>query len=55
MRDGTFVNVKESEIKGDVWIFGSRFVDELKKVGDKLKKNSRLIAQNYANDGAKSI
>ena len=55
MRDGTFIPIKEEDIKGEPRIFGSRFVDELKKVGDRLKKKSRLVAQNYADDDATAI
>lgn len=55
MTHGTFVKVHESRIDGRVRIIGSRFVDELKMVGDRLKKKYRLIVQNYADYGAKSI
>lgn len=32
-------------------MFGKRLIAELKKVGDKLKNESRLVAQKYAEDG----
>ena len=52
VKDGTFVPIHERDIVGSPRIFGSRFVDELKKVGDGLKKKSRLVAQNYADEHA---
>ena len=55
INDGTFIPVHESTIRPTARIFNSRFVDELKKVGDQLKKKSRLVAQNYADIGATSI
>ena len=55
LNDGTFVPVHESTLKTNTGIFGSRFIDELKKVGDKLKQKSRLIAQNYEDQGATTI
>lgn len=36
-------------------IFGSRFVDELKKVGERLKRDIRRVTQNYADEGAFTI
>ena len=55
LRDGTFKPIRLTDIPTTARIFGSRFVDELKKVGDRLRKKSRLVAQNYADDGAASI
>ena len=55
INDGTFIPVKASTLEPNTRIFGSRFVDELKKVGDDLRKKSRLIAQNYADEGAATI
>lgn len=42
-------------IAGSPQFFWSRFVNELKKVGDRLKKKSRLVAQNYSDKGAATI
>ena len=55
LKDGTFKPVHESTIKGSKRIFGSRFIDELKRAGDILKKKSRLVAQNYADEDATYI
>lgn len=55
MRDGTLAPIQEYNLKESTRVFGSRFVDELKKAGDKLRKNSRSIAQNYAYDGPTTI
>ena len=55
LKDGTFVPVKLSNVPESSRIFGSRFVDEIKKVGKGLRKKSRLVAQNYADNDAASI
>lgn len=51
----TFVKVRESLIDGRTRIFGSKFVDELKRMGDRLKKKSRPVAQIYADEKAATI
>lgn len=43
----TVQSVDDTSITGMPRIFGSRFVDEIKRVGSALKRNSRLVAQNY--------
>lgn len=53
--DGTFRPVKLTTLKKDQRIFGSRFVDDLKRVGESLKRKSRLVAQNYSDDEATCI
>lgn len=55
MNDGTFIPIPQSNIRTPTRIIGSRFVDALKIVGDKLKQKSRLFAENYTNDGARKI
>lgn len=55
LKDGTFSPVAEIEVEVGTRIFGCRFIDELMKEGDRLKKKSRLVAHNYADDGATSI
>lgn len=47
VKDGTFHPVEESKFKLNTRIFGSRFIDELNKVGYNLHKRSRLIERNY--------
>lgn len=53
--DGTFEPKRETLIPGNPRVFGSHFVEELKKVGDILKKKSRIVAQNYGDEGETSI
>lgn len=36
-------------------MFGCRFLDGLKKIGEKSKKRNRLVAQIYAYEGAAKI
>lgn len=55
IQNGTFVTSNESKLDKSPQNFRSRLVDELKKVGSNLKKKSRLIAQNYADEGANTI
>lgn len=55
IRDGTFVKLKEAALEVSPRIFCSSFFNELKKVGNNLKRKSRLVAQNYENEGAASI
>lgn len=50
MKDGTFVPIHESKLKRSTRVSFSGFIDELKKVGDKLKNESGLVAQNYADE-----
>lgn len=52
IKDGTFVTIQESNIKPNIRIFGSTFIDELKTLGDKLTKNSGFIAKLFADGGA---
>lgn len=55
INDGMFISVKASEITGNQRIFGSRFVDDLKRGEHGLRKNSRLVAQKYSDEGATFI
>lgn len=52
---GTFNPVLESTIPGTSRIFESRFVEELKEVGERLKKKSLLVTRNYSDEGSTSI
>lgn len=60
--DGTFevhldsaIMVAESDIDGSPQIFGSRLVEKLKKVGEKLKKKIMLLAQTHADEVTATI
>lgn len=50
MNDGKFIPIHESKIWPSARIFGSKFVDDLKKVVDSFKEKSRLVAQNCADE-----
>lgn len=50
LKDWTFIPVEESEFKRQRRIFGLFFIDELKIVVEYIKKKSRLVEQNYADD-----
>ena len=45
----------EDEVIDGKRVFGCRFIDELKKVGDRIRKKSRLVAHNYADEDTTSI
>lgn len=51
INDVTFMPLNECELNSNTSEFGSRFVDELKHVGDRLREKSRLIAPNYGGRG----
>lgn len=55
INDGTFKSMHKFEVPSSARIFGSRFIDELKKFGNSFKKKSRLVAQNYADNYATAI
>lgn len=48
MNEGTFVVTNKAYIPNDELIFGSRFVDDIKRAGKLLRNNSRLVVQNYS-------
>lgn len=52
---GTLEVIHESNFKSNTSIFGSRFIDELKMVGENVRLKSRLVAQNYADEDAEYI
>ena len=53
--NGTFIPVHKSEIPDGTRIFGSRFIDEVKRSGQGTRKKSRLVAQNYQDNDATKI
>lgn len=55
LRNGTFVEVQKIYIVGEERIFGSSFVDELKKVGEHIRRKIRLVAHIYPDEGAATI
>lgn len=55
LNDGKSELVPISYIPGNPCIFGSIFVDVMKRVGEVLSKRSRLVVQNYADMGTSSI
>lgn len=44
-----------SDLHKHTRVFGSRFIDELKQADQGLLCKSRLVAQNYSDDGSKNI
>lgn len=55
MKDEKFAPVHSSTLRLNTKIFGSCFIEEFKKLAETLKKKSRLVAQNYVDDGASEI
>lgn len=51
IQNGTFVPFNQSGVAEGTRIFGPRFIDALKKVGDDMKK-SRLVAKNCSDQDA---
>ena len=51
----TFKIVKRSSVPQGIRIYGTRFVGSFKTVGDVTNLKSRLIAQNYQDEDAKTI
>lgn len=52
MNNGTFKVIDEFDVPEGARIFGARFVDEIKRAGVGLRKKSRLVLQNYADEEA---
>lgn len=52
INNGTFETANINDIPPNTRIFGSRFIDDLKKIGRRLKQKSRLVAQNYMDEEA---
>lgn len=48
--EGTFTVVKDGEVTDGSRVFGSKFIDKVKRAGDTLQRKSRLVAQNYSDD-----
>lgn len=50
LKNGTFKPTKMKDVEEGKWIFGSRFVDELKRAEKegRLIRKSRLVAQKYS-------
>lgn len=55
MRYGTFEPIIESKIVSSPLILRSRFIDELKKLRDRLKKKIRLVEHIFADEDAAFI
>lgn len=46
---------RETRAPPDTRVFGSRFIDKLKRSDQGTKRKSRVVVQNYADDGAGQI
>lgn len=55
IKDGAFIKVRKVDIADELRIFGSRFFDKMKNVGEHLRRKSRLVTQNYADEGSATM
>lgn len=55
LSNGTFEPTPRDQVPEGTRIFGSRFIDQLKKIEDGRIKKSRLVAQNYSDAKATEI
>lgn len=55
MKKGTVVKIHMSQIDRKHRIFGSRFFDGRKKLGDGLRRNGHLFSQNYTDNDETDI
>lgn len=55
LEEGTFKMVRAKDVPDGTRVFGSRFIDEVKRAGEMLRRNSRLVAQNYIDEDARRI
>lgn len=55
IKNGTFIPVDKKDIPEGARVFGSRFIDEIKRAGQGQRRKSRLVAQNYSDEAATTI
>lgn len=55
VENGALIPTNIADVPHDTGMFNSRFVDELRKVGESMNKKSRLVAQNYEDEAAAEI
>lgn len=55
VKNGTFATMTREDVPKDTRIFGSRFVDLIKQIGDQERKKSRLVEENYSDFGTAEI
>lgn len=55
VQNGTFRPIKRSDVPNGSRIFNARFVDEIKRAGEGLRKKSRLVSQSYSDEEATTI
>lgn len=55
LKNGTLLPLQRSDLLPNTRVFGSRFIDQLKKSENETRRKSLLVAQNYADDGARQI
>ena len=55
IENGTFTPIPRQSIPTGTRIFGSRFIDEIKRAGTGMRKKSMLVAQNYQDVGSTRI
>lgn len=55
LKNGTFIHTKVIQLREGTRVLGSRFIKEVKRAEQGFRKKSRLVAQNYSDDGATGI
>lgn len=55
LKIGTFLPRKLTEVPDGARFFGARFVDEIKRAGQGLRKKSRFVSQNYCDEEATTM
>lgn len=55
LEEGTLERTDRRNLPAGTRVFGSRFIDEIKKAGERLRRKSRLVAQNYCDEDAGNI
>lgn len=55
LQEGTFEIASRRDLPEGTRVFGSKFIDQLKRAGDAIRKKSRLVAQNYQDADAVKI
>lgn len=50
LKNGSFVATKLKDVPEGTLVFNPPFIDELRQVGDYLRRNRRLFAQNYEDE-----
>lgn len=55
LRNGTFKPIERSQVPSGSRVFNARFVDNMKRAGEGLRKKSRFVSQSYSDEEATTI